>query len=87
MDWKFDVRESQNAMIACIIPDPKRGEIVSAITHESTLTVARRPGRKLGAERRRIARSVLREFYADVQFQELPRKVQLAILELCPECD
>lgn len=47
----------------------------------------RRPGRKEGAERRRIARAYLREFYRTEEFQSLPRKYRLAILELCPEKD
>ena len=43
-----------------------------------------RPGRKLGAEKRRLARSYLREFYESESFQQLPQKYRLAILELCP---
>ncbi|NLK04792.1 MAG: hypothetical protein GX315_00350 [Spirochaetales bacterium] len=43
-----------------------------------------RPGRKLGAEKRRIAREILREFYASEEFSRLGRKVQLAMQELCP---
>ena len=43
-----------------------------------------RPGRKIGAERRRIARMIIRSFYESEQFSALDRMVQLAILELCP---
>lgn len=43
-----------------------------------------RPGRKLGAEKRRIAREILREFYASEEFSHLARRVQLAMQELCP---
>jgi len=43
-----------------------------------------RPGRKIGAERRRIARMILRDFYESEQFSMLNRMVQLAMLELCP---
>lgn len=49
--------------------------------------VVRRPGRKLGAERRRIAREILRRFYNTDEFAFLPSEVRLAILELCPELD
>lgn len=42
-----------------------------------------RPGRKLGAEKRRVARQILRDFYASEQFELLPRQVQLAMLQLC----
>ncbi len=47
-----------------------------------------RPGRKLGAEKRRIAREILREFYESEEFSKLCRRVQLAMQELCPaeEC-
>jgi len=43
-----------------------------------------RPGRKLGAEKRRVARQILREFYASEEFSRLGRRVQLAMQELCP---
>lgn len=43
-----------------------------------------RPGRKIGAERRRVARMILRDFYESEQFSNLNRLVQLAMLELCP---
>ncbi|HAP57718.1 MAG: hypothetical protein VB088_07185 [Sphaerochaeta sp.] len=43
-----------------------------------------RPGRKIGAERRRVARMILRDFYESEQFSNLNRMVQLAMLELCP---
>jgi len=43
-----------------------------------------RPGRKIGAERRRVARMILRDFYESEQFSALNRTVQLAMLELCP---
>lgn len=43
-----------------------------------------RPGRKIGAERRRVARMILRDFYESEQFSALNRMVQLAMLELCP---
>jgi hypothetical protein len=43
-----------------------------------------RPGRKLGAEKRRVARSYLREFYETEAFLQVPQKYRLAILELCP---
>lgn len=43
-----------------------------------------RPGRKLGAEKRRIAREELQRFYHTDAFMQLPRKVQLALTVLCP---
>lgn len=43
-----------------------------------------RPGRKLGAEKRRLARIYLREFYETESFMQIPQKYRLAILELCP---
>ncbi|AEV30100.1 hypothetical protein SpiGrapes_2325 [Sphaerochaeta pleomorpha str. Grapes] len=43
-----------------------------------------RPGRKLGAEKRRLARTYLREFYETESFLQIPQKYRLAILELCP---
>jgi hypothetical protein len=43
-----------------------------------------RPGRKIAAEKRRIAREILREFYGSEQFCGLPRKIQLAIFLVCP---
>lgn len=49
--------------------------------------IVRRPGRKLGAERRRIAREILRRFYNSDDFAYLPSDVRLAMLELCPEQD
>ncbi|MFA6688128.1 MAG: hypothetical protein ACOX6K_07500 [Sphaerochaetaceae bacterium] len=49
--------------------------------------IVRRPGRKLGAERRRVARDILRRFYHTDEFYLLPTAVRLAILELCPEQD
>jgi hypothetical protein len=45
---------------------------------------SKRPGRKLGAEKRRVARSYLREFYETEAFLQVPQKYRLAILELCP---
>lgn len=47
--------------------------------------IVRRPGRRLGAERRCIARKILRRFYATDDFAYLPSEVRLAMLELCPE--
>ncbi len=47
--------------------------------------IVKRPGRKLGAERRRIAREILQRFYATDEFAYLPSEVRLAMLELCPE--
>ncbi len=46
-----------------------------------------RPGRRVAAERRRIARSVIREFYATHQFAHLPSAVQVALKEICPVRD
>jgi hypothetical protein len=43
-----------------------------------------RPGRKLGAEKRRLARLYLREFYETESFKQQPQKYRLAMLELCP---
>jgi len=43
-----------------------------------------RPGRKLAAEKRRVARGILQEFYDSEQFSGLPRKVQLAMFLVCP---
>ncbi|MPM13404.1 hypothetical protein SDC9_59761 [bioreactor metagenome] len=43
----------------------------------------KRNGRMVGAERRRIARQTLREFYKTSDFEELPSKVRLSMLELC----
>ncbi len=44
-----------------------------------------RPGRKIAAEKRRVAREILWEFYGSEQFSELPRKVQLALSLICPD--
>ncbi len=46
-----------------------------------------RPGRKIAAERRRIARAVLREFYKSPEFEKLPGTIQLAMKEICPVRD
>ena len=43
----------------------------------------KRNGRMLAAERRRIARQILREFYQTEAFEELPSRVRLSMLELC----
>ncbi len=53
--------------------------------HEGTGNLGKRcrPGRKLAAEKRRIAKEVLHEFYASPQFLELPRRIQLALLTIC----
>ncbi len=42
----------------------------------------KRPGRKLGAEKRRVAKQILSEFSKTDEFTNLPRPVQLAIQEL-----
>jgi hypothetical protein len=47
----------------------------------------RRPGRKEAAERRRVAREYLREFYESEEFLQVPQKYRLAMLELCPTKD
>lgn len=46
-----------------------------------------RPGRKIGSERRRVARQYLREFYQTEQFGLLDRRIQLAMQQLCPPSD
>lgn len=43
-----------------------------------------RPGRKMGKERRRLAKAILRGFYVTEGFEALPQTVKLAITELCP---
>lgn len=43
-----------------------------------------RPGRKLGKEKRRLAKAILRRFYKTEGFEALPQTVKLAITELCP---
>lgn len=48
---------------------------------------SRRPGRKIGAERRRVARETLRNFYGFKAFHDLPGNVRVAMLELCPRED
>lgn len=40
-----------------------------------------RPGRKLEAEKRRIAKGILRDYLMD-HHEELPRKVVLAIMQM-----
>lgn len=45
----------------------------------------RRPGRKIAAEKRRIARSTLIAFARSDDYAALPRKVQVAIEALCPD--
>lgn len=55
--------------------------------HMEERKVIHRPGRKLGAERRRVAREILRRFYDTDTFAFLPSEVRLAMLELCPEED
>lgn len=46
--------------------------------------VRSRPGRKLGAEKRRLAREQLRDFYGSEVFGQLPTRVRLALFTLCP---
>lgn len=48
------------------------------------MEVKKRPGRKLAAEKRRIARETMKQFIGTPEFYSLDRKVQLAILQLCP---
>ena len=48
---------------------------------------SKRPGRKIGAERRRVARETLRQFYGCKAFHDLPGNVRVAMLELCPRED
>jgi hypothetical protein len=50
-------------------------------------TQSKRPGRKIGAERRRVARETLRQFYGLKAFHDLPGNVRVAMLELCPRED
>ncbi len=49
--------------------------------------IQRRPGRKVGAEKRRIAKETLRNFYTTDDFLNLPSGVKLAMLTLCPKTD
>ena len=49
--------------------------------------LSKRPGRKVGAERRRVARETLRQFYGFKAFHDLPGSVRVAMLELCPRED
>ncbi len=44
----------------------------------------RRPGRKIEAEKRRIARETIEDFAQTEGFRELDRKVQIAIIQLNP---
>jgi hypothetical protein len=46
-----------------------------------------RPGRRIAAEKRRIARRILREFYKTPEFEKLPGAIQLAMKEVCPVRD
>ncbi len=48
------------------------------------MEIKKRPGRKLAAEKRRIARETMKGFIGSEEFYALDRKVQLAILQLCP---
>ncbi len=48
------------------------------------MSSSKRPGRKLGAEKRRIAREIIRDFISSEDWKNLDRKVQLAILQLAP---
>ncbi|MCR5731384.1 MAG: hypothetical protein K6G51_00360 [Sphaerochaetaceae bacterium] len=48
------------------------------------MEVKKRPGRKLAAEKRRIARETMKSFIGSPEFYALDRKVQVAILQLCP---
>jgi ABC-type thiamine transport system ATPase subunit len=47
----------------------------------------KRPGSLAGKERRRVARSLLREFYETEAFFQLNPKYRVAIMELCPVKD
>lgn len=46
--------------------------------------VLKRPGRKIAAEKRRIAKEILQEFIEDGDFYLLPHDVQDALLVVAP---
>ena len=46
--------------------------------------VIKRPGRKIAAEKRRIAKEILQEFIEDGDFYYLPHDVQEALLVVAP---
>ncbi|MBR1919424.1 MAG: hypothetical protein IJ831_07345 [Spirochaetales bacterium] len=48
------------------------------------MEIKKRPGRKIAAEKRRIARETMKSFIGSKEFYALDRKVQIAILQLCP---
>jgi hypothetical protein len=47
----------------------------------------KRPGRKIGAEKRRAARAVLVGFSLSEEYFNLPGKVKAAIRTFCPEIE
>ena len=47
--------------------------------------VIKRPGRKIAAEKRRIAKEILQEFIEDGDFYYLPHDVQEALLVIAPD--
>lgn len=65
-------------------PDTMESECVEIDRERGLRWKGPRPGRKIAAEKRRVARGILQEFYGSEQFCGLPRKVQLAMLLVCP---